>query len=441
MDEQAGATEEPPNINIDAINIDAIVGSARTARDTDSRRRARAALLFSGAVTVGWFVWVMFAGLWDRVVDNWISTVTMVFGSFVAGSTPQGGGAVAFPVFTKGLEVPSEVARTFSLCIQTIGMGCASAAILIRRRRIDITGFKIALPVTIIGFFLGYFLLSDRDEPFSPSILPGAYVKVGFTLLVAAMAYVTYLGYRVHALQVRPRVTKFSGRYVLTLCICAFLGGLASSQVGSGADVLVYLALVVLAGLSPGVGVPTSVLLMTAISILGFIMMGLIDGQLFVELDAMGQVISVGGDAVTAGADGAQYGVGPGLDAGRYDLFGLWIAAVPVVAWGAPLGSLVSSKLTDRKLVVFVVILAFAEVATTVVFLSELRSNVALIAFAIIGMVVLFVGLGWLQRNRVQILQLEPVAGDTTFTRTGLDFGPKYREQLGEGDSEGEQDR
>jgi len=359
--------------------------------------------------------------------------VTMVFGSFVAGSTPQGGGAVAFPVFTKGLEVPSEVARTFSLCIQTIGMGCASVAILVRRRRIEARAMKIALPVSIVGFFIGYFLLSDRDQPFSPSVLPSAYVKVGFTLLTAAMAYVTFLGYRVHALQVRPRVTKFSGRYVATLSACALIGGLASSQVGSGADVLVYLALVVLAGVSPGVGVPTSVLVMTCVSIIGFVVLGVIDGQLFTELGPMGNVIAVGGDAVSVGSNGAaQFGPGPGLDGSRYDLFGLWIAAVPVVAWGAPLGSLVSSKLTDRKLVVFVVILALAEVATTIVFLSDLRSNVALVAFAIIGMVVLFTALGWLQRNRVRILDLDPVSGDTTFTRSGLDLGPRYREQLGD---------
>lgn len=436
MNEQAGATEGTPNIDIDAI-----VGSARTARESDTRRRARLALAFSGAVTVGWLIWVSAAGLWDRVIDNWIATVTMVFGSFVAGSTPQGGGAVAFPVFTKGLEVPSEVARTFSLCIQTIGMGCASVAILIRRRRIEAKALTFVLPVAVGGFFIGYFLLSDRSEPFSPSILPGAYVKVGFTLLTAAMAYVTYLGYRVHALQVRPRVTRFSSRYVATLCTCAFIGGIASSQVGSGADVLVYLALVVLAGLSPGVGVPTSVLVMTAVSILGFVVMGIIDGQLFVELNSAGEVASVGGDAVTAGAGGAEYGVGPGLEASRYDLFGLWIAAVPVVAWGAPLGSLVSSKLTDRKLVVFVVILALAEVATTAVFLSDLRSNVALVAFAIIGMVTLFTALGWLQRNRVRILDLDPVSADTTFTRTGLDFGPRYREQLGDDDSKGDRDK
>ncbi len=429
MTEQADASGQLPDIDIDAI-----VGSARSARSADSRRRARAALGVSVGVTVVWLVAVTGFGIWGRVIDNWISAITMVFGSFVAGSTPQGGGAVAFPVFTKGLKIPSEVARTFSLCIQTIGMGCASAAILIRRRRIETNALRIALPVAVIGFFVGYFVLSDRSAPFAPSILPGPYVKVGFTLLTAAMAYVTFLGYRVHALQVRPRVTTFSGRYIAALAVCTFIGGLASSQVGSGADVLVYLALVVLAGVSPSVGVPTSVLVMTTVSVIGFVMMGLIDGHLFTDLGALGDVVSVGGESVTISDGTAEFVAGPGLDASRYDLFGLWIAAAPVVAWGAPLGSLVSSKMSDRKLVVFVVALAGAEVLTTIIFLEDLRTDRQLLAFAIIGMTVLFAGLGWLQRNRVRILQLDAVSGATTLTRSGVDFGPRYREQLADGD-------
>lgn len=412
------------------LDLDAILGDARSERRASDKRRALSAQAVSIAVTVGWLAYVTGWSHWERVLDNWISAVTMVFGSFVAGATPQGGGAVAFPVFTKGLEIPSEVARTFSLCIQTVGMGCASAAILIRRRRIEAKVYRIAAPVAVAGFFVGYFLLSDRDLPFAPSVLPGPYVKVSFTLLTAAMAYVTFLGYRIHALQVRPRVTTFSSRYIATIVICSMIGGLASSQVGSGADVLIYLALVVLAGVSPSVGVPTSVLVMSTVSVIGFIVIGIIDGQLAIGLDALGNVASIDGAAVAASGDSAIFGAGKALEAQRFDLFGLWIAAVPVVAWGAPLGSWVTSKMSDRRLVGFVVALAAAEVLTTVIFLEPLRNDMQLVVFSVVSMLVLFGGLGWLQANRVKILQLDPVAGATTLTRSGLDLGPKYREQL-----------
>lgn len=412
------------------LDLDMILGDAASARQAGEKRRALSAQAVSIAVTVGWLVYVTGWAHWERVLDNWISALTMVFGSFVAGATPQGGGAVAFPVFTKGLEIPSEVARTFSLSIQMIGMGCASAAILIRRRRIEAKVYRIAAPVAVAGFFIGYFFLSDRDLPFAPSVLPGPYVKVSFTLLTAAMAYVTFLGYRIHALQVRPRVTTFSGRYIATIVVCALIGGLASSQVGSGADVLIYLGLVVLAGVSPSVGVPTSVLVMTTVSIVGFVVVGIFDGQLAIGLDAMGNVTSIDGAAVAADGDAAVFGSGAALEAQRFDLFGLWIAAVPVVAWGAPLGSWVTSKMSDRRLVGFVVALAGAEVLTTIIFLEPLRNDAQLVVFTIASIVVLFGGLRWLQANRVKILQLDPVAGATTLTRSGLDFGPKYREQL-----------
>ena len=416
------------------LDIDAILGDAASARQSADKRRALSAQAVSIAVTGAWLVYVTGWSHWERVVDNWISALTMVFGSFVAGATPQGGGAVAFPVFTKGLEIPNEVARTFSLCIQTVGMGCASAAILIRRRRIEAQVYRVAAPVAVVGFLIGYFLLSDRDLPFAPSVLPGPYVKVSFTLLTAAMAYVTFLGYRIHALQVRPRVTAFSHRYVATIIVCSLIGGLASSQVGSGSDVLIYLALVVLAGVSPSVGVPTSVLVMTTVSVVGFFVIGIFDGQLSVGLDAFGDVDAVGGSAVATDAvvegGAAVFGTGTALEARRFDLFGLWIAAVPVVAWGAPLGSWVSSKLSDRRLVVFVVALAATEVLTTVIFLDALRTDARLVIFGVASLAVLFGGLGWLQANRVKILRLDPVAGDTTLTRSGLDIGPRYREQL-----------
>lgn len=412
------------------LDIDAILGDASSARASGEKRRAISAQAVSIAVTVSWLIYVTGWSHWERVIDNWISALTMIFGSIVAGATPQGGGAVAFPVFTKGLKIPSEVARTFSLCIQMIGMGCASAAILIRRRRIEATVYKIAAPVAVLGFFIGYFLLSDRSLPFAPSILPGPYVKVGFTLLTAAMAYVTYLGYRIHALQVRSRVKTFSGRYIATICICSLIGGLASSQVGSGADVLIYLALVVLAGVSPGVGVPTSVLVMTTVSIVGFIVIGIFDGQLAIGVDAMGDVVSVGNRAVSANGEAAAFGSGTALEAQRFDMFGLWIAAVPVVAWGAPLGSRLTAGMKDRQLVIGVVILAAAEVITTIIFLEELRTDLQLVIFSIVGTIVLFGALGWLQANRVRILQLDPVGAHTTLTREGLDLGPKYRKQL-----------
>lgn len=403
-------TAEPAGLDLEFIE------EGRLVRSREAARRRRLAIGVSVAVTAVWLVYVTVAGHWERVVDNWAASVTMVFGSFVAGSTPQGGGAVAFPVFTKALEVPAEVARTFSLSIQTIGMGAATAAILINRRRVEWRAVAVGLPVAAIGFLFAITLLSDGGDPFRAPIVPGPYIKVTFTLVVAAMALITYLGSRVRIREVSVELPGMNTRTTAALVVMAALGGIAAAFTGSGADVLIYLYVAVLLAVDPKVGVPTSVIVMTGISVIGFATLGILDGQLSVAV-AGDTVTSVGGTAVA-------------LDAARYDLFGLWIAAAPVVAWGAPLGSWVASKVKTRQLVVFVAILAAAEILTTILFLDELRSDAALVAYGIAGAVVLGAGLWWIASNRRRFFALEGVDLDRAYSRKDLDVAPGYRQEL-----------
>ncbi len=416
-----------------AGGYEAAIDAAQRRRVEVRRRRWLASLGVSVSVALVWAVYVTAAGLWGRVADHWASPITMAFGSFVAGSTPQGGGAVAFPVFTKVLDVDAEVARSFSLSIQAVGMGSAAAAILVTRRVVEWRAVVVTLPAAVAGFMLGLVVLSRGDDPFWPSRLPGPYVKVTFTLLVAAMAVVVFLGFRAHLLE-RLVAMPIAGRRIMTLLVVTGLtGGLAASLVGSGADVLVYLAVVVLIGVSPRVGVPTSVIVMAGVSIVGLLVLGVVDEQLSIRIDDAGRVAAVGGQPVGELDDGTvAFGDGAPLEAGRYDLFGLWLAAVPVVAFGAPLGSWAASKATDRQLVRFVVALAAAETLSTVVFLDGLlrAPDAALIVYALAGGAVVIGGLWTLERRRRSILGLPPIDFDHAFTRTRLDTGPRFREQL-----------
>ena len=52
---------------------------------------------------------------------HYLMTITMIFGSMVAGATSEGGGAVAFPVMTLALKIEPSVARDFSLMTQSFG--------------------------------------------------------------------------------------------------------------------------------------------------------------------------------------------------------------------------------------------------------------------------------------------------------------------------------
>lgn len=417
----------------DELDVEHLITSTLSERTETRSKRSYFALGLSASFTLVWAIYVTASGQWGRVGDQWASAVTMIFGSFVAGSTPQGGGAVAFPVFTKVLEVPADVARTFSLVIQSVGMTAASLSILINRRRIVPKGVAIAGPSAIAGFLLGYFLVIKTDLPFGPSSIPGAYVKVMFTVIVAAMAFVTYLGFRVQLIERRDAMPPLNARIVGLLVLCGLAGGFASVLVGSGADVFVYLALVVLIGLSPRTGVATSVLIMTSVSIVGLFVFGIGDGHLSVQLNEAGDLVREVADRSVGVVDGAvAFDATSGLEAGRFDLFGLWLAAAPVVVWGAPLGSAVSSRVTDRQLVKFVVALALTETISTIIFLDELRSDAGLVVFGIIAMTVALGGLALLHRYRRTILGLPTLDPRRSVTRSDTDIGPRLDEQLRE---------
>ena len=319
----------------------------------------RRSLMLAATIVAVWAVAVSAAGQLDRVADNAAAALTMVFGSFVAGSTPQGGGAVAFPVFTKLLGVSAADAKTFSLSIQAIGMGSASAIIAITGRAVDRGALRLTVPAAVVGFLVGSAL-------FAVVTPPAAYLKVIFTLVVVASGAATWRSRRhrvIEHLLAAPLDSPRVRHWILLVSAC---GGMASALFGSGADVAVYLLLSIVIGVRPGIGVATSVVTMASVSVVGLVV-ALATGQL--------QVATVAGQADMA-----------------TDVFGMWLAAVPVVVVGAPVGSWFASRVSSASLSRFIAILAMAELTTTVVFLEELRTDPTLAAFAACGLAVTAVG-------------------------------------------------
>ncbi|MEM9562375.1 MAG: sulfite exporter TauE/SafE family protein [Actinomycetota bacterium] len=389
------------------------------ARDRLARRRTQQGFAVSAAVTAAWVVGVTASGGWGRVGDHLVASATMVVGSFVAGATPQGGGAVAFPVFTKVLDVPAETARSFSLCIQAIGMSCASAAIVLGRRPVVWSAVALGAPTGIAAFVVTLFVAGDRSAPFWPSDLPGPYVKLTFTLVVAAMGWAVLVGLRTPIRSVAGGLPAIEPRLRIALVVAGLLGGTASALVGSGADVFMYLFVVVLFGVRAGIGVPTSVVTMAIVSVAGFVVLGLLDGQLRITFDAAGAVTAVGGEVLAVP-----------LSSRRGDLYGMWLAAVPVVAWGAPLGAFVASRMSSRALVTLALTVAVAEVVSTVVFLDQLRTDPVLAVYGLVGLVVAIGGVMALAANRHRLFGLPPVDLSTQLTRSSVEAAPDYQRRL-----------
>ena len=341
--------------------------------------------------TLGWLLFVFGAGHFERVIDNWRAALTMVFGSFVAGSTPQGGGAVAFPVFTKVLAIPAEVARSFSLVIQATGMVAASISIVLAGRKIDWKAVGLGVAGGSVGFLFGLFVLGDSSTAFwSPRIAP-AYVKVAFTIAIFGVAVIVKVCMGRTAKY--EKVEDWGKRSVVVMSAFAVVGGIFSSLAGSGADVLLFVFIVLVAQVSPRVAIPTSIIAMALISVLGLAILGIGHGQLDIALNNAGdQVVAVAGNAF-----------GP-ESAIRFDLFGIWLAAAPIVVWGAPLGAWLAAKLPEKTVIRFVAFMALLEVATTAIFLDDLRDDAVLVAFFILGLIAAWIVIPRLDRLSAWIM-------------------------------------
>jgi len=328
---------------------------------------------------------------WDRVAEHWRAALTMIFGSFVAGATPQGGGAVAFPVFTKVIGTPAAVARTFSLSIQAIGMVTAGLSIVLSGKPIERRAVLAGGGAGVIGFLVGLLLLTDHSTPFWNSHIPDPYVKVTFTVVLAALAYIVYLVLDEGDCG-RSTLPIWNNRMWVGVVAAGLIGGAASALIGSGADVFVFLFIVVIAGLHPRVGVPSSVLAMAMVSLTGIVVLGIIDGQLATQV-AGDSVVAVGGTPIDP------------IPRAQNDVFGMWIAAVPIVVWGAPLGTIFIHMLREKRLISFVAGMALLEVISTAIFLEPLRTDRWLLAYAVVGLVFAIVGVRWLHTHRDGLLK------------------------------------
>jgi len=309
----------------------------------------------------------------------------MLGGSFLSGSSPAGGGAAAFPVFTKALHVPSAVARTFGLLIQSVGMTMAVASILAFRRSIIARAALLGSLAAVAGFVLTVLVFGKPDDLFWPLSIGTPWVKATFSIVLATTSIMMILHSRRadHHHVGSPHWTR---RHDIGVIVAAAAGGVLSAMAGTGANILVFLFLVVLVDVNPKVALPTAIIVMTAVSIVGLIMFGIYDGQLNIGL-AEDRVVSVNGQPADLGASEA-------------DLLGLWLAAIPVAAWGAPLGSLAASLVKARALVVFVAILAGTEVITTIILVPELRTEPALALYLAVGLIAVPATCVMLRRHR-----------------------------------------
>lgn len=110
---------------------------------------------------------------------RWVMSITMVFGSIVAGATSEGGAAIAFPVMTLVLGITPGVARDFSLMIQSVGMVAAACTIVIMGVKIEKNSLCYTTCGGVIGIIIGLELVAPA--------LPPAFTKMIFVVSIVSL--------------------------------------------------------------------------------------------------------------------------------------------------------------------------------------------------------------------------------------------------------------
>jgi uncharacterized protein len=280
---------------------------------------------------VVWVCWFTIGGpfAWHSLVTNWRVALTMVFGSLVGGGTSEGGGAVAFPVFTKLLHIPAHQACLFAFAIQSVGMGAASLSILALRIPME----KRVLLWGGGGGIAGLVASTYWIEPYLAPVL----VRIAFTVMVSSLGVALLLLNRRDLAARHMAVPMFGAKEKSLIALAGFVGGLMSGLAGCGENIVVFMLMVLLFRLSEKIATPTTVVLMTIVTITGFALHAL------VVRDFTRTVTSY------------------------------WLAAVPIVSVGAPLGAILCSKMSRRAIVNVLLVLIAAEFTSTVLIIPMSR--------------------------------------------------------------------
>jgi uncharacterized membrane protein YfcA len=270
----------------------------------------------------GWLILVVSGGYLQTVLQHWPMAAAMAAGSYVAGSTPMGGGTVGFPVLVLLMDLPATLGRDFSFAIQAVGMTSASIYIFCSRQELEWPMLRAALPGALVGTPLGILFVAPlASDLFIKLLFAAMWCSFGLLHLRRINEISGYQG-------MTPHDKSFDHKVGL---IVGFFGGLTIASItGVGIDMFIYMFLVLWCHADLKIAIPTSVVLMAFTSLVG------ISAKLLTG------------------------GVQPGT-------FENWLAAAPVVAVGAPFGALVVSRVGRRPTLIVVSVLCVLQFIWTLI--------------------------------------------------------------------------
>ncbi len=284
---------------------------------------------YIGVFLVLWAALAFGRGLFPEIRAQWPMALVMIAGSLVAGSTPMGGGALSFPFLVLWLGIPPDIARTFGLVVQALGM--TSAMIFILCRRVPIQGRLLLW--TIAGAAAGMLI---GTVAIAPRLGPG-YVKLIFACMWMSFALLTIAKNREFcSITGAPLIDASLARN--TGLLAGLTGGIIASLIGLGVEMALYTVLVLLFRCDLKIAVPT---------------------------------------AVSAMAVTSLFGVATHLWLGDIprDVAMKFLAAGPVVIFGAPIGTYIVSAIPRVRTLYFVSILCVVQFVWTLISLDRTPSE------------------------------------------------------------------
>lgn len=291
------------------------------------------------------------------ILTNIKIPIMMFFASFIAGSTAEGGGAVAFPIMTLFFKITPQISRDFSFLIQSFGMSFASIFIYLNRIKVLNSTILIACIGGSVGIIIGF--------NFIEGMLPANYLKMFFTCF--------WLTFAISLFKNKDRTFKQNKKELdvsqnkLILIFVSLIGGIVSSQLGSGIDIIIFSLLTLAFGIDIKIAIPTSVVIMTLTSIFA----------------SLTKVLSFSIEPLA-------------ID--------YLICAIPIVIIGAPLGAWVINKSSKKLAMSFLVFSIIAQFVASLILIEQTFELITFNLASLIFGTLLFASLNAYRKKRDKII-------------------------------------
>jgi uncharacterized protein len=251
-----------------------------------------------------WAIYMFSTNSFYLYGKHYYALITMIFGSFIAGSSPEGSAAIAYPVFTLFLKIGPPIARNFAFAIQSIGMTSASVLILNSKIKVEWNYIKYVTLGGVFGLILGTVYVVPLISP------PVA--KLFFVSLWLSFGIVLWNENRKEKREFFDVIRNFGKSDMGRLMILGFIGGIISSIFGTGINIFSFCFMTIYYRINEKVAIPSSVIIMTIETLLGF----------FIHAGIVKDF--------------------------QRQAFEMWLICIPFVAVFAPLGAYVVSKVPRK---------------------------------------------------------------------------------------------